>query len=90
MTALPVEWPGGHRGVLEAFDGRVVVLDAPVAFAPGAPMHLQVRFDASTTGTLEARSVGSRRRPDGRFEVRARPVNLRRQVREALLEALGK
>lgn len=70
-------------GALEHVDGSVVRLRAPKAFPPGQPLA----FAIPTAGAelrLEARSIGSKRREDGAFEVRARLVNLRKEAREAL------
>jgi hypothetical protein len=86
---VPVELPDGQPAVLEAFDGRLLVLSSPVAFAPGAPVALRVRLGGENAPVVEGRSVGSRRLPSGAFQVRLRPVNLRREVRQGLLAALG-
>lgn len=70
-----------------SFDGTVLTLRSPRAFAPGAP----IRFVApSEEGErpLEGRALSSKR-IDEHFEVRIRFVNLRRESRELLLRGLG-
>jgi hypothetical protein len=71
--------PGGEAASAESWDGAVLVLASPRAFAPGAP----VRVALGTLG-FEGKSLGSKKRDDGRFVVRLRAVNLRREQREAL------
>jgi len=69
------------QGEAVGFEGETLhlVLDRPVA--PGTPVAVRV-------GDLDLRgkSLGSKRRPDGRFDVRLRLVSLRREDR-AKLEA---
>ncbi|NOY90068.1 MAG: hypothetical protein GXP55_02580 [Deltaproteobacteria bacterium] len=72
---------------LLAFDGKWLVLEAPRAWAPGSPMAIRVEF-AGTPHMLDARSLGSRRDAPGRFRVKLRLVSMRRDSRQALLEAL--
>ncbi|MCZ7687520.1 MAG: hypothetical protein M5U28_55795 [Sandaracinaceae bacterium] len=59
----------------------------PRAFAPGAPLALTLELE---DGALEltGKTIGSKRREDGRFDVRARLISLRREDR-ARLEAIG-
>jgi hypothetical protein len=87
VTVLEVGLSSGQSGTLASFDGRVLAVVSPVAFAPGAPVQLTVRWADRPPSRIEGRSMGSRRRPAGDFDVRIRPVNLRRQVREALVAA---
>jgi hypothetical protein len=74
---------GGGEGELVGYAKNVLELVAPMAFAPGQPARFEVGELA-----LEGRSLGSRRREDGRFVVRFRLISLRREDREKL-EALG-
>lgn len=71
-----------------AFDGKLFRFAVSRAFAPGAPLRLRVEL-ADGSRTLEGRSLGSKLREDQRYEVRMRFVNLRREVREALVLGLG-
>lgn len=82
MTTL-VRLAGGVEGEVESFADCVLGLVAPRAYAPGAPVSLEV-LHASSTLSLSGRTVGSKRRDDGRFSVRIRLTNLRRAEREAL------
>jgi hypothetical protein len=66
-----------------AFDGKLFKLKSPAAFAPGQPLTLDAQFHSSIT--LELKSIGSTKLPDGAFEVRARAMTLRKEAREALL-----
>ena len=77
------DWPTAGR--LLAFDGERVTALTPIALAPGTP----VSWNATAAGSIgedqvvivEGRVMRSRRRGDGRFEVLARLVNLRREDR---------
>lgn len=83
--------PDGAEAFLVAFDGHVLSVDSPRPFAPGAPVSLAGRTADGSEGSehrLEGRTIGSRRREDGRFEVRLRLVNLRRATRLALMASL--
>lgn len=71
------------EGVLLGYQKNVVELLSPAPYAPGAPATFQVE-DLS----LEGRSLGSKRQPDGRFVVRFRLITLRREDR-ARLEAIA-
>jgi len=73
--------------LLRSFDGKWLVLEAPRAWAPGSPMKIQAQLGDDAHG-LDARSLGSRRQPDGSFRVKTRMVSLTRGSREALLAHL--
>lgn len=74
---------GGEEGAWVRFAGEVLEVLSPQPFAPGAPIPVEV------DGTpLQGKSLGSKRQPDGRFHVRMRLVNLRREHR-AMLAAKG-
>jgi hypothetical protein len=78
----------GEDAEARTFDGVVLTVWSPRAFAPGAP----IRFSATTDGDtreFEGRTIGSKRVDDTRFEVRLRFVNLRRADRELLTARLG-
>lgn len=84
MTAVR----GSVRGEpveLCAYDGKLFRLVSARAFAPGQPLVVEAALGSSVT--LELKSVGSVRRPDGSFEVRARASTLSRQARSALVAA---
>lgn len=80
--------PDGAPAALVAFDGHVLRVVSPRAYAPGAPVSLATRMPDGSEHGLEGRTIGSRRQADGRFEVRLRLVNLRRATRLALAAAL--
>lgn len=64
------------------YDGKQFGLISPRAFAPGTPMRLTVNFTYSVL--LELKCIGSARRADGLYQVRARATTLTREAREAL------
>ena len=70
-------------GETVGFDGEVLDLLLSRAFAPGAPVVLDVDAPGGVL-RVEGKSRGSKRQPDGRFAVRVRTTSLRREVREAL------
>ncbi len=78
----------GDDAEARTFDGAVLTVLSPRAFAPGAP----IRFSATADGesrSFEGRAIGSKRVDDVHFEVRLRLVNLRRANRELLAARLG-
>jgi len=78
----------GHDAVGLTFDGNLLKLSSPVAFAPGSP----IRFIAKGMDgdrSLEGRVLRSKRKGEQQFEIRIRLVNLRRDDRELLLTTLG-
>lgn len=78
----------GEEAELHRLEGERVALVSPRAFAPGAPLELQALVGGEDV-PLRGKSLGSKRREDGRFDVRARLVSLRRVDRERLAQALG-
>lgn len=73
---------GKEALTLTGFDGKHLTLHSLRAFAPGYPLSVTVDF--ATPATVELKAIGSKKRPDGSFEVRARPLTLRKDVREKL------
>jgi len=81
--SVKIRLDSGEEAEARAFDGTLLTLWSPRAFAPGAP----IRFTAATEGEarhFEGRTIGSKRVDDAGFEVRLRFVNLRREDRELL------
>jgi len=79
----------GEGGSVVSWDGTALVFQSPRAFAPGAPVRLSI---ALVDGSLhvDLKAIGSRRAEgDTMFEVRARAMNLRRELRQRLDGALG-
>ncbi len=77
----------GGEGEASAFEGHVLRAILPRAFAPGAPVVFSVSL-AGEARSLRGKSIGSKRREDGAFEVRMRMISLRREERAALEAAL--
>lgn len=73
----------GGEGEATAIAGEVITIVIERAYAPGAPIQIELSFEGGAI-TLRAKTVGSRRQPDGRFEVRARMLDLRREDRARL------
>lgn len=78
----------GGDGELVALEGEVIAAVFPRAFAPGAPVKMEAAL-GEASHSVEGKTIGSRRRDDGRFDVRLRAINLRRETREALVQALA-
>jgi hypothetical protein len=79
-VSAPVVLRGGGEGEATRLEGEVLHVILARAFAPGAP----VAFDATIAGepvALTGKAIGSKRRDDGRFDVRLRMTNLRREDR---------
>jgi hypothetical protein len=79
----------GETLTLCAYDGRELSLGSPRAFAPGQPLTLQVEVGNGSGFSLELKSIGSTKQPDGSFVVRARHTTLSRHAREALARLFG-
>lgn len=83
----PARLRAGGEGEAIAWSRDVLHLVLPRAFAPGAPIALTVELEGGAL-ELTGKTLGSKRRDDGRFDVRARLIDLRREDR-ARLEAIG-
>lgn len=74
----------GEPGELVSFEGEFLVMVSAVPLAPGTPTSIEVE-DMS----LQGKSQGSKRLEDGRFRVRFRMINLRREHRDRLVQLSG-
>ena len=72
---------------LHSFDGKQFALVSTRAYAPGQPLNLTVELTPPCT--LELKSLGSKKRDDERFDVRARAMTLAKGTRERILAALS-
>ena len=80
---MKIRLESGEDAEARAFDGNLLTLLSPRAFAPGSP----IRFVATLTDeerSFEGRAIASKRINDSHFEVRMRFVNLLRADRELL------
>lgn len=84
---MKLRFESGQDGVGLAFDGNLMTLTSPVAFAPGSPIRF-TSVGEHGHRSFEGRALGSKRLEGEQFEVRLRLVNLRRENRELLLRAL--
>ena len=80
---IPARIATGDEAELLAIDGETIALVSPRAYAPGAPIELTALAEGGEI-PLRGKSLGSKRRPDARFDIRARLVNLTRDARERL------
>jgi hypothetical protein len=70
------------------FAGEVVLFASDRAFAPGKPLDVHAAFSDGEL-PFKLKVLGSRRRDDSRFDVRARVINLTRELRERLQRAFA-
>lgn len=84
---IAIELEAGGDGTFEGLSGEVVETVLSRAFAPGAPVPMTILLPGDPI-RLRAKTIGSKRRDDGRFAVRLRVIDLRREDR-AKLEALS-
>ena len=68
--------------------GGILTVVSERAYAPGEPARATVELSDGAL-EIEGKSIGSKRRPDGTFDVRFRLLNLRREARERLERALA-
>lgn len=91
MAEIEVELPSGESARGVAWRDDVLALICPNAFAPGQPIELKASHEGSAqTVTLVGKSGGSKRRPDGAFDVKLRIHSLRREQRAWLDAAFAK
>jgi hypothetical protein len=83
VTLGPVVVDQGGEGVASALAGEVLhlVLDRP--YAPGAPITMKLVLPGGDL-SLQGRTIASKRRDDGHFDVRLRMINLTRESRARL------
>ena len=85
--SVEVTLAAGGEGLAAAIDGEQLRCVFARAFAPGAPVDIEARLGHRTV-PLRGKSLGSKKRADGRFDVSLRLISLRREDREALRAAL--
>ena len=78
----PLRFSNGEEGALLAYDGTLLTVRSPSAYAPGAPVR--VVLDLGADIPVDAKSNGSRLADDGTFTVRLRPISLAKHTRRAL------
>ena len=79
----------GESGSVVSWDGTTLVFRSPRAFAPCAPVKLAIALDDGALD-VDFKAIGSRRAEgETMFDVRARAMNLRRELRQRLDAALG-
>lgn len=73
---------GQVDGELHGYADGILTLRSDKAYPPGRPLACELAYD--TPMALKGRTIGSKRQDDGRFLVRVRLTNLRKQDREQL------
>ena len=84
---IHARFASGEEGFAVALDGLLLDVVSSGAHAPGRPVEVVLELPDGPL-PLRAKSRGSRRREDGRFDVRLRLVELRREERARLEPAL--
>lgn len=87
--SLPVTLGGASAEALE-FEGEDLSCSSERPFAPGQPVAVELTLADGSPLSLSGKCRGSKRRDDGRFDVRLRLVSLRRAEREALATAMDR
>jgi hypothetical protein len=85
--SVPIELDVEGEGEALRLEGEVLVTVLARAFAPGAPVSFRATIDGQAI-RLQAKTIGSKKRDDGRFDVRLRLTNLRREHRARLVAEL--
>jgi len=86
-VSVKIRLDSGEDAEARTFDGALLTLLSPRAFAPGAPIRFVLVLEEGER-PFEGRAIGSKRVDDSQFTVRMRFVNLRRSDRELLLHQL--
>jgi hypothetical protein len=76
----------GETLELTEFDGKQFALVSNKAYAPGQPLILTVELVPPCM--LELKSLGSRKRDDERFDIKARAMTLAKPTRDRIVAAL--
>ncbi|RLB47087.1 MAG: hypothetical protein DRJ42_26220 [Deltaproteobacteria bacterium] len=74
-------------GEATRLDGERLDFVSPTPFAPGQPIRMSATIGGASFG-IEGRSMGSKRRDDGRFDVRLRLMSTSRGRLERLAAAI--
>jgi hypothetical protein len=83
MSLGSVALEGGGRGEALMLEGEVLRMVLDRALPPGTPIVVTLAR-AELELRLQGKTLGSKRLEDGRYEVRVRLVNLRREDRVRL------
>ncbi len=85
---IPLRIEDTLAGSAVGCDGPTLSAISPKAFPPGRPLVLHL---ASAAGELrlETRTISSKKRDDGRFDLRVRFTNLRKEARTQLDALFG-
>jgi hypothetical protein len=87
-NTVDVRFGDGSEGRALALEKTVLRAVGDNAYAPGRPLELVLQLDGEAV-EVRGKAIGSKKRDDGRFDLRIRLVDLRRDDRGRLEAALG-
>jgi hypothetical protein len=85
---VTVTWTQGGTATIEQLDGERIELSSTRAFAPGSRPEGTVSLGAAAS-PFWMKVHGSRRQEDGNYRVSGRLLNVTREARERLKEAVS-
>jgi hypothetical protein len=85
---VDVRFGDGSEGHAVAFERTIMHAVGDNAYAPGRPLELTLRLEGEAV-EVRGKAIGSKKRDDGRFDLRIRLIDLRRDDRARLEAALG-
>jgi hypothetical protein len=88
LAEIEIDLAQVGKGLAIGMQGEILALVSPKAFAPGQPLSFRLAADHGGAEIL-GKSLGSKRRSDGLFDVRVRLINLHRSMRTLLVSLLG-
>ena len=87
--SVRVETGQGACGHALSLSGEVLALHLDRPFAPGAPIDLSLHAGEGAPASLRVKTIDSKRRQDGSFDVRTRGVSIPRETRARLEASLA-
>lgn len=84
-----METAQGAAGQALSLAGEVLSLHLDRPFAPGAPIDLSLYAGEGAPALLRVKTIDSKRRADGSFDVRTRAVSIPREIRSRLEASLA-
>jgi hypothetical protein len=82
-----VAWNAGGEASVVAFDASGIVLRSTVPSPPGS--RLEGTLSGDRGAPLRVKIHGCRRQDDGTFELRGRPLDMTREVRQRIEAMVG-
>jgi hypothetical protein len=85
---FPLTFESGERGRALGYRNGVLHVACEHSHPPGQPLAVTVQLDGAEL-RLAGKSAGTKRRPDGGFDVQLRLHSVRREQRDALERAFA-